>query len=799
MPDFPSLQQERTVSIEGFYTNVSTPNSKVSTPATASATMHESRQLLSNNVKVERMDGYMKSLSEDIDALTGEHDRIVNNMIKRSIPKSEDVADMRVSNVLIDRRYTSSEIKNLRATALTTSNIIGSIFRAYQTGTTPGPDGNIIYPTLGAVVTPGNTPTHKTSQGEKLTFDKCVEVASQSGYSYFGITDVENRGKWVGTCLVANDLAQLTRFGNIGDTTKAHVFDNIGPAKSTISIREDILGGIDMYEQPPSGLPQFVGAYPDRNNRAMIWAPNNASGTVFDAQRIAKAQGYKYFAIQYAQGRRYGQIFLSNDLAHTKKYDVPGARVNTESYEDHWWRWWVPIRAGDRYTKPYTLGGAWTNAVYTFADTAPKFVGTVNGRYAKANRTYSYPLSNWNEVLNEKNNSNGSQVIAKCVADMQNMIKRNGKGSRFGLYYEGGNGTGKIIGIQMQDVDLRNSSTAISLYETEPGTKNVFGTKDTIAVYKVSEQKKSGEYGDLRPNRVGEVFYVNSYNKAHKYPAQLIAPQMGVPTKYTEIKGKGLNYFDVPNISPESLHNVDMTLPMCRQICNEYYEQCGAFTFTGQSPTKNLSGYSNGTLLPKCSIKKAAPLHYTGIGMFDDNNGSIYLRQPDVNPSSTCTKNIERRADAYIMSSDPNVIRTDVNGQTIDPIEVSSPMSKDIKCGNYAQYLSDEQKMRKIQEDLNSKIKQFTDRLKWMKGYNADIQKQTLKVIPKVNTNVDKYQMNIDKISAYRDDGVFRLDSKKVENTSITRKSDAYMYTIWLMLVVIIVVATVLVMFKLRR
>jgi hypothetical protein len=111
--------------------------------------------------------------------------------------------------------------------------------------------------------------------------------------------------------------------------------------------------------------------------------------------------------------------------------------------------------------------------------------------------------------------------------------------------------------------------------------------------------------------------------------------------------------------------------------------------------------------------------------------------------------------------------------------------------------------MTAVMDDMNAlhsqvaeRIQEYSATLTQLKTYNTRLNVQTTINIPRVDIAVNKYNRIIADISAYTKGGSFRVDRQNVTNSAISRKSDVYIYAIWILLTVIFAFLAVRVAYK---
>jgi uncharacterized protein YydD (DUF2326 family) len=125
---------------------------------------------------------------------------------------------------------------------------------------------------------------------------------------------------------------------------------------------------------------------------------------------------------------------------------------------------------------------------------------------------------------------------------------------------------------------------------------------------------------------------------------------------------------------------------------------------------------------------------------------------------------------------------------------VTINLKSDAKNPNSLASISDS--VNKLQSRIAENIQEYSATLAQLKTYNTRLNVQTTVNIPRVDIAVNKYNRIIADISAYTKGGSFRVDRQNVTNSAISRKSDVYIYAIWVLLTVIFAFLAVRVAYK---
>ena len=201
------LQKERLTSIEGFLTNINFPGSKAATRTnTPSKAVYESRKLLEQDNELSEKVAKLNKLGQEISAGVNQYKQNSARLVSLIKSETPTEGELKLSNVHVNKLYTDYEVSNIvRATDIDKKTAAWAFKRLYD----KVPDGEV-YPVAGGMTLssygPLNTQAYVVgNQGKKLTFEQCKELAAQTGYAIFGMTNatLEN-GVYVSTCLLPN-------------------------------------------------------------------------------------------------------------------------------------------------------------------------------------------------------------------------------------------------------------------------------------------------------------------------------------------------------------------------------------------------------------------------------------------------------------------------------------------------------------------------------------------------------------------------------------------------------------------
>ena len=360
---------------------------------------------------------------------------------------------------------------------------------------------------------------------------------------------------------------------------------------------------------------------------------------------------------------------------------------------------------------------------------------------------------------------------------------------------------GELIAFGTQTKGLETNST----FTIKDNKGRTYGTQNTITYYMILERGSTNKFGFGRdPNLLGKVAYIDKNKNIRDYTKKMLSPSDPHKTQYEIIDNTKSDYFDMEEVPISELQTLTMTIPACRQLCNKYYDKCMAFVFDAGAETHGMKGISDGSIMPKCSLKTIDPTIYSWATETSEYS-RMYKKIPQVNNNWTCTKRFQTVPSSYLLSGQKqllghaNYIGIDNEGKTIDASKKGKDMSTDEKCGSWAQYDQDAQAMRMSQETIGKHIEEYVDILGQLKTYNKDLIETTKINQPMVDVAVAEYKKILDTINKYTDSGEFRIDKYKAQMSDISRKSDVYIYILWLAIAVIIVFFAVNAIMKIKQ
>jgi len=126
-------------------------------------------------------------------------------------------------------------------------------------------------------------------------------------------------------------------------------------------------------------------------------------------------------------------------------------------------------------------------------------------------------------------------------------------------------------------------------------------------------------------------------------------------------------------------------------------------------------------------------------------------------------------------------------------------MTPSKRCSPWTNLQQNTSAMAQLQSKIGKNIQLYSSVITQLKKYNNDLDGQAITNKPMVDAAVKQYKVIIDKIAAYAKDGSFRTDKQIAEGSDITRKSDIYIYTLWLTVAVIICIFTFMTIMRIKN
>jgi hypothetical protein len=853
------LQKERLTSIEGFLTNINFPGSKAATRTnTPSKAVYESRKLLEQDNELQEKVAELNKLGQEISAGVNRYKQNSARLVSLIKSETPTKGELKLSNVHINKMYTDYELSNIvNATDIDKKAVAWAFKKIYD----KIPDGEV-YPVAGGVTLssygPLNTQSYVVAnQGKKLSFKQCKELAAQTGYAVFGMTNATiQNGVYVSTCLLPNmeDVKDCFKWGTVQDKNRMPKVQN-ATKNISFSARDGNAGSTPLYNvssftsfsvpqtryyKPYNNNPGVAlkGIFSDRaNSDALMKKYNITAGLWYDDGKKGawvglgesgagvQQMGKKYFA--------YGGMYAAQDLARdASNYD---ATWNQETYtltaekddgtnfggmEAYWVDGDVEgyinelsqmggkkeaesfLYNGPTYQAQYGKGvtiplagsfGLWkiddtdTKTNYTLAENGVYNVSKVAPQMY-LNRT-SLSVAEWEKVQKSKDNQN---ILGSWMTTAISNLRENKNLAHIGFFYKHSSDTnGELIAFGTPTTDP-NAQIDFT-FQDDKGIR--YGDKNTITYYLVTEKYANGEYGFSRAfydNILGKVMYIDEKERIRSYPKSMLTPKDPNITQYKLQDNTNSDYFNLDIIPLSELQKLTMTIPKCKELCNKYYDQCDAFVFDGAAQTRGLSGVADGTVMPKCSLKKHDPSVFSW-ATEEKNYSRLYTKIPQVLNNWTCSKKIVDMPASYVISGvrtdfgDSEYMGLDDKGNEIEPLKRGEVMNAKKKCGSWQQFETDSKTLKEMQNKIAGNIEKYAVLLNELKEYNSELIQNASINQPMVDVAVKEYNDIMTNIQDYAATGEFRIDKYKTEMSDVSRKSYVYIYIIWLTIAVIII------------
>jgi hypothetical protein len=857
-----TLNGETKKNVEGFYTNLNFPNSTAATRTNVNSdAVYESRKLLEvdNELKseVNELNKLGLEITRGVNMLQGTSNRFIG--IAQELETSEE--QLKVTNLVINRLYSKAELdQNVRSIAFLANwafdcnylqvpkqpNSTQGFYRKWKS-----PFASLTYPSMDPTLDPAS---YYYNQQKKLTYKEALEYCAQTGSLAFGLTDAQIDGTEVRSTLlvpIPDDATDTDTGYGLANNYRNYKITKLNDKRINLSFKFGNYGNTPVYKlmqsdgeshnytPPRDEIPGFTfkGTYKDARGaqgiRTMSYMGMN--GTLFDAAREAKLRGFKYFSVQFAglvfnnggqktdKSFRSGQLWGSNDWSKITSQGQAGSAAVTYGPETG-----PAVQSSvdaPYYDKTYILGAQNMNAVYELDDDETfnlskegdiSLETVVNVPQAVLS---TMTISKKN--INKLNRGADGNIVGLLPFIRRSMSIARERGLTYiGFYCESTPSSmmnfksfGTVVKTPNypQEPQIEPGSTEISegeniIVDPEQGTQ--FGKKNVIVSYILYERLKDGGYWLTRPySMLNEIAYIDDNSIAHKFPEKMKKPKDVRATQYKVMGNTKSDYFNDNEISRvETLQDPNMSIPKCRDICNKYYDRCAGFSFVGDARTVD------GNIEPQCSIKSIDPTTFS-FGTEERRNAKLYLKVPQIGSNYTCPKRVTFAHASYLfdgwsmpeveggrelMDSSKFNLLSD-NGEEITPFTIKNPMTPKLKCNAWSRLEKDSEEMRRIQNEIASKIDKYGSVVDKLKKYHSDLNIRAELNKPKVDEAVKKFHDIIDRIGKYAELGDFRSDKQKAVNSIISRKSYVYIYTLWLTVAVIIVIFAFMTLYKLGK
>lgn len=388
----------------------------------------------------------------------------------------------------------------------------------------------------------------------QYTFEQCQQAATEEGYPYFALQDV-NSSTSKGYCVVSKSLPAFTQNGSSTVSTKQKVVwssntegqpGNVASLTATGSLQVINSSGKAMYSTPSetSTPSNYVGCYTDQSSRAISTFANNGAQqyNLQQCQQLAQEGKYTVFGLQNSTSGTNAQCLLGNSLEEAMKY---GKATNCTQLADGSW-----------------CGGGWSNAVYNTSSSISNYTLELGDTYLQISRGTN-PLSDnqgniWgtNFMKGEKN----SNYAASKGKFGQNWIS-SGDTMAAGDWVGSPNGYAALIMQSNGNLVLLTFETASSCEKMVDG--NVGGGMGANAVYNINQ--------NATPSNIGKLAFIDANADLHAYPDD--TSNIAYLNQYTLMKGISNPDADIPGAS-----FANSTVEKCKTACNENPDCAGFVT-----------------------------------------------------------------------------------------------------------------------------------------------------------------------------------------------------------------------------
>jgi ElaB/YqjD/DUF883 family membrane-anchored ribosome-binding protein len=394
------------------------------------------------------------------------------------------------------------------------------------------------------------------------TTKECQTYAVDNGYKYFGLQGSNASGK--SSCYVSNDLNTIKKYGesfkytpislwssNTINTGKIAEFSKIG----TLNVLNS--SGISIFTTPNISSPNYIGCYKDDAKKRAMNVLLGDNMTYEECYNKAKLGKYKYFGLQN-NGQEKNQCWATNSLKNATKYGISGTCTIKDKY---------------------TVGGAFTNAVYGTDPTDNYFLYLNDNGNLEIYRG-SNPTDNQGIIW--QTNTTGKSKEANPLFNASNSVFKQpwinvGTKIQVGQFVGSTNGS---IYLMME----KNGNLVLYTSTKESSCQNERGSKLSNAVF---EMNAVGSLNSL--NKLG---YIDENSNLFNYKSN----DVGLSNEYTLYSNYNSNGNDITNGAFAST-NVNE----CKTKCNSN-AKCGGFIFDKTNNTcylKNTNTYPKSSREPK--------------------------------------------------------------------------------------------------------------------------------------------------------------------------------------------------------
>ena len=511
----------------------------------------------------------------------------------------------------------------------------------------------------------------------------------------------------------------------------------------------------------------YVGCYADNANRAMNTKYSSNYMTFQDCQQLAQDNGYKYFGLQdYKSDTGIAQCMVSNDLSATTKYGNATLTINVTLWEsssvttsgtntlqlttagslnvvnssgnivystpsvttcvdaysvtvnaDAWGND-ITYLSGSQVNPAYcqtqcsanvncngfTMNTQTNNGCWIKSDVSNKSGGGGRDTYTRIpSKSTRSKYCNFKLVIQDDGNlviyQNTTAVWASGTNGKQQQPNSNWVASKgkYGVNYltpgqtlAPGEWIGSTTGVVKLSMETNGNLVLYTSYVTPNCTSangNTYGGGWANAVYELSQVGT--------PASLGKLAYIDGDAQLREYPSSMLTKSKTYTT---------LNNQDSPGNNIANMPLTNSSLNQCKTACNNNVD-CNGFFFD----TTNNCWLKNGNMYPKSSKKI-------------NNNGSLYLRNPQIISDNSCNKSI-----------------LNVDSVGYNKYIKGSPMTSTTTCGFALSIENNQKQLNDIKTKLIKLANQIEKKTEYINSLNQTIGKQMSANNKTLLTNVATY------------------------------------------------------------
>jgi len=577
---------------------------------------------------------------------------------------------------------------------------------------------------------------------QTFTYETCKQQAISSGASLFALQDF-NSGSQTAQCALSNDFSQATEYGTTNNYTTGndgYIYGG-GWANSIYQINNNA---------------SYNGCYKDNTNTpAMTQATTNTSGTsnVFVAcgaidgpwGRLTSFPDQSAVWIWYTanssqnapvnQGNPVSLMYEYNNISPNPMTatifsiidDIGELYVNSTyigTYGDNW----GGGPAGNPAIYSITLKPGYNNITVAAVNVGGP-AGLLLTCLNSSNQVLFNSNSAWTFTSSTTNMSANSFTYNTCL-----QTALNNKSKYFALKGTEGNATCYLSN------NLQEATQYGKALPCEKGPDGgLYGNIGINALYSVNN---GGNSADL-----GKVGYINESGELSEYPSTMI----NKGTTYSTINQNSNNPFhDFPN-APFTNSSVEE----CKNICNGSND-CVGFVFDGN--------------VNNCWPKTQIPIS----NYYPYGNVTTYLRDPSVNNSSSCSKNVK----------------------PIDSVEWESykksgnQMTPNTLCGLAKNVQPSQEQLNTMRGNLAILADQIINITNKFKNQNNSLNVQSYVDTNLLNDSLTQYILTSEKFAEFKKYGNPNINGI-LNDTQIKVKQNSYVYIFWAILAIIFLLLAV--------